>query len=471
MREKKELVKRYIFFFIGIISNALGVAFITRSNLGTGPTTCIPYVASLRFPISFGTFTFAFNMLLLLLQIVLLRKNFKKFQLLQIPVSFVFSACIDAAMFLTRNLHVDFYALCILWTVLGCVLRALGTSCQIIADVVMLSSEAFVKSVADVSKKEFSICKLIIDALMVAIAVGMSFAFFGKLEAIREGTFITVLLVGPVSHWFTKRLRFTNHYLETDGEFVYETKLKLVEGKRLVVTVTSQAGSGGRVIARILGTILNMPVYDKELIDLVAAKGNFSHDFVKNHNERLYLNIAEAFLLENYTLADRSFESYKNLYKAQCDVIKELAQKEDCIIVGHCSNFILRDNPSCVHFFVSADAKHRIEYISEKYRITRKHAERKIRRQDNDTSKYYKHFTGHDWTEVDGYHMALDSTMFGYEGTAELMEQIVKKHYIEVPKVKVRDLMTKYHLESQPKPGLIRKLRRRKLQKQTLPVE
>ncbi|MBR5928209.1 MAG: hypothetical protein IKZ79_07195, partial [Spirochaetia bacterium] len=62
MRNKNELIKRYSVFFLGIVTNALGVALITRSMLGTGPTTCIPYVISLYFPYSFGTFTFLFNM-------------------------------------------------------------------------------------------------------------------------------------------------------------------------------------------------------------------------------------------------------------------------------------------------------------------------------------------------------------------------------------------------------------------------
>lgn len=449
MRDKIELVKRYSFFFFGIFANAMGVAFITHSQLGTGPTTCIPYVISLKFQLSYGVWNFLFSILLLGFQLLLLRKNFNRHQFLQIPVTLFFSVCIDVAMYLTQSISVSNYVLCLVWTVAGCVFRALGVSCQVLADVVMLPTEAFVKAVSDVSQKEFSVCKLISDAVMALIALGLSWLFFKGIMGVREGTLITVILVGPVSKYLTKRLGFTNHYFETDGEFVYETKLKLVEGKRLVVTITSEAGSGGRVIARILGVMLGIPVYDKELIDMVAQQGHFSENFVKAHNEKLYLNMAEAFILENYSFSDKSFESYRRLYKAQCDVIKHLAETQDCIIVGHCSNYVLKEVPGSVHVFVCADKAHRIEYMKEKYKISERRAAWKIKHQDLDTFSYYEHFTGQNWKNADSYDFTVDSTMFGYEGTAELLEEVIKKRYLDVPKVKVRELMKKYHLKTE----------------------
>ncbi len=449
MREKSELIKRYLFFFVGIISQALGVAFITRSMLGTGPTTCIPYVISLKYPLSFGSFNFMFNMLLLVLQIVLLRRNFKKIQFLQIPVSFLFSACIDIAMALTTFVNADYYVLALVYTLLGCVLRAFGVSCQVLADVVMLSTEAFVKAVSDAIKKEFSVCKLSLDALMVAIAAFLSFVFFGRIEAIREGTLITVILVGPISHFFTRRLGFTNFYFENEGNLVFEPKFKINDNKRLVITIASEGGSGGRVIARILGALLDIPVYDKELVYLIAREGHLDTAFVERHNEHLYNNMAQAFIFENYTLAENSVESYKELYDAQCMAIRNLAETQDCIIVGHCSNFILKGFPGAMHILITADMAHRVEYISEKYKIGKRKAIEHIETEDSDLDDFCLHFTGQNWKDSSNYHMSMDSTLFGYEGTAEMIEQIIKKNYIDQPKTKVRDLVKKYHLEKQ----------------------
>ncbi|MDD5948843.1 MAG: cytidylate kinase family protein [Lachnospiraceae bacterium] len=448
MRNRSELTKRYCVFLLGIWCNAIGVALITKSMLGTGPTTCIPYVVSLKFPLSFGMCTFLFNVLLLLLQILILRKKFQKSQFLQIPVSFLFAAFIDAAMALCSFIQAKHYITALLIVCLGCVFRAFGVSCQVVADVVMLSSEAFVKAVSDVINKEFSVMKLICDGLMTMIAVVLSFRFFGNLQAVREGTLITVLLVGPISHVFTKRLGFTSHYFENEGDLVYETQLKLVEGKRLVVTITSEAGSGGRVIAHILGEKLGLPVYDKELVELIAREGNFTPDYVRKHNERLYSNAVEAFFMENYALVSEDMESYRHLYDAQKRVIERLARENDCIIVGHCSNHILRNVEGCLHIHICADRQHRIAYMQDKYKVTIRRAIEMVERQDAEVSQYYHHFTGEDWKEAANYHLTMDSTLFGYEGTADLIEETVKKNYMDMPKVKIREVIRKYHLEN-----------------------
>ena len=447
MRNKSELIKRYSVFFLGIWCNAIGVALITKSVLGTGPTTSIPYVLSLAAPLSFGSFTFLFNLLLLLIQILLLGKNFKKYQLMQLPVSFLFAACIDLAMLMLKGITVRHYYTAIILVLAGCVIRALGVSCQVVADVVMLSAEAFVKAIADVTKKEFGFVKFLNDAVMTMLAVVIALAALGHVEGVREGTLITAFLVGPISHFFTKRLRFTNHFFENEGSLVYEAKLKLKEGKRLVVTITSEAGSGGRVIAKILGAMLNVPVYDKELVALVAREGNFTTDYVRKHNERLYTNVVEAFFLENYTLVNEDMESYRQLFNVQKRVIERLAQEEDCIIVGHCSHYLLREVPGSLHIHICTDKQHRILYMQDKYKVSPKKAAEMIEHQDSDVHQYYMHFTGEDWKEAANYHMTMDSALFGYEGTAEMIEQIVKKNYMEMPKAKLKDVVRKYHLE------------------------
>ena len=444
MRNKNELIKRYSVFFLGIVTNALGVALITRSMLGTGPTTCIPYVISLYFPYSFGTFTFLFNMLLLLLQILILRKKFNPHQLLQIPASFIFSATIDICMNLTAGIKIHIYAAALLWVIAGCVFRAFGASCQIIADVVMLSAEAFAKTMADVTKKEFGICKLVCDAAMTAIAIALSFYFFGSLQAVREGTLITVLLVGPFSQLFIGKFFFANHYFENEGEFVYLTKFKPKEGKRLVITITTEAGSSGRKIAEYLGNALGIHVYNKELPRLIAEEGGFPEDYVRKHNERLYTNGAEAFFAESYSFAETGFEHYRRLYEAQKRTVTRLAEQEDCIIIGHCSNFILQRMEGALHIFIGTDMPNRVQYLSTKYALSPKKAWEKIKKQDEDTGKYYRLFTGQDWRDPDSYHFTIDSAMFGDEGSAAMIEYFIKKGYDSLSAAGIRELMDHY---------------------------
>lgn len=446
-RNGHELLKRYIFFFLGICLNAFGIALFTRSKLGTGPTSCIPYVVSLKSGLSFGTCTFMFNILLLLGQIILLRKNFPRYQLLQLPVTLLFSILIDGAMKFTTFVNTDIYWVALLYNILGCVFRAVGVSCQVVADVVMLSTEAFVKALSDVSKKEFSWIKLFFDVFMAAVAIALSFLLLGRLESVREGTLIIVLLVGPVSHYFTKRLSFTNYVFENESELVFEPKLKISNSKRIVITVTSEAGSGGRIIAKILGIKLKIPVYDKELVDLIAQEGGFTKRFVQAHNEILYRSTAEAFIQNNFSVENFHSKSYTRLYEAQERVISKLAEKQNCIIVGHCSNFILKNNKNVMNILITADMKNRITYISEKYGLNRHDSQKKIRRQDHNTWEFYLHFTNQDWKDSGNYHLCLNSSLFGYEETADIIEDIVKKNYTNTPSIKVKELITKYKLK------------------------
>lgn len=446
-RNGHELLKRYIFFFLGICLNAFGIALFTRSKLGTGPTSCIPYVVSLKSGLSFGTCTFIFNILLLLGQIILLRKNFPRYQLLQLPVTLLFSILIDGAMKITTFVNTDIYWIALLYNILGCVFRAVGVSCQVVADVVMLSTEAFVKALSDVSKKEFSWIKLFFDVFMAAVAIALSFLLLGRLESVREGTLIIVLLVGPVSHYFTKRLSFTNYVFENESELVFEPKLKISNSKRIVITVTSEAGSGGRIIAKILGIKLKIPVYDKELVDLIAQEGGFTKRFVQAHNEILYRSTAEAFIQNNFSVENFHSKSYTRLYEAQERVISKLAERQNCIIVGHCSNFILKDNKNVMNILITADMKNRITYISEKYGLNRHDSQKKIRRQDHNTWEFYLHFTNQDWKDSGNYHLCLNSSLFGYEETADIIEDIVKKNYTNTPSIKVKELITKYKLK------------------------
>lgn len=446
-RNGHELLKRYIFFFLGICLNAFGIALFTRSKLGTGPTSCIPYVVSLKSGLSFGTCTFIFNILLLLGQIILLRKNFPRYQLLQLPVTLLFSILIDGAMKFTTFVNTDIYWIALLYNILGCVFRAVGVSCQVVADVVMLSTEAFVKALSDVSKKEFSWIKLFFDVFMAAVAIALSFLLLGRLESVREGTLIIVLLVGPVSHYFTKKLSFTNYVFENESELVFEPKLKISNSKRIVITVTSEAGSGGRIIAKILGIKLKIPVYDKELVDLIAQEGGFTKRFVQAHNEILYRSTAEAFIQNNFSVENFHSKSYTRLHEAQERVISKLAERQNCIIVGHCSNFILKNNKNVMNILITADMKNRITYISEKYGLNRHDSQKKIRRQDHNTWEFYLHFTNQDWKDSGNYHLCLNSSLFGYEETADIIEDIVKKNYTNTPSIKVKELITKYKLK------------------------
>lgn len=195
---KKELVKRWILFILCLFFMGVGVAFTKHGNLGVSPISSVANVVSLKFTFfSFGTWLTISNCVLLLGQILLLWKNFKLIQLLQIPLSFLFGLFTDAGMMIADFIQNDNYIIRILLVVSGVVILGFGITLGVIADVILNSGEAFVKAIADVSQKDFSNIKIIFDISWVILSIVISLILFkGEIHGTREGTIISALLVG-----------------------------------------------------------------------------------------------------------------------------------------------------------------------------------------------------------------------------------------------------------------------------------
>ena len=189
-------LKRYIVFLIGLFISSLGVSLVTKAALGTSPITAIPYVLSLNFNPTLGTFTVYFSLLLVVLQLIILRKNFKLEHVLQIPVSILFGYFIDLTMIMIEKINPDIYALKLVFLVIGCAVLAFGIYLEVIADVVMLPGESFVRVIVSVMHTDFGKTKIVFDVSMTVTAVVLSFVFAYSLKGVREGTVAAALLVG-----------------------------------------------------------------------------------------------------------------------------------------------------------------------------------------------------------------------------------------------------------------------------------
>ena len=203
-----EKLKRYIIFFIGLYINSLGVALITKASLGTSPISSIPYVLSLNFPFTLGNFTIFFSLLLIFLQLLILRKNFKLEHVLQIPISILFGYFIDWSMILLGFVNPSFYLMKIIYLLIGCLILGFGVYTEVLANVAMLPGESFVRAIVMTWHTEFGVTKICFDVSMTVIAGVLSFVFAGKLAGVREGTVIAALLVGFIARLFGRFLSF-----------------------------------------------------------------------------------------------------------------------------------------------------------------------------------------------------------------------------------------------------------------------
>ena len=204
MTDKTELIKRYIFLLVGLFVNGLGVSFITKAGLGTSPITSIPYTLSLGFTPTVGMFTFVFNIFLIILQLILLRRNFQLQNLLQLPIIALFSFFIDLTMSLLGFMQPETYAMKVVSLIVGCLILGFGVFMEMVANVAMLPGEATVRAVSDVFSTDFGKTKIAFDSSMTVIAAILSFIMFKHLDGVREGTIVAAILVGFIARLFKK---------------------------------------------------------------------------------------------------------------------------------------------------------------------------------------------------------------------------------------------------------------------------
>ncbi len=204
----KNMMKRCMMCIMGLFIAAIGVAITKKAALGVSPISSVANVVSMKYmSLSLGNCLIIWNCILILGQFLLLRSKFQVFELLQIPLSFLFGWFTDFGLWLVSSLEVQGYISQILMVILGTIVLGLGISMTVIADVIMNSGEAFVKALSQVIKKEFGNVKIVFDVSCVVLAVGISLVLFdAKIVGTREGTIIAALLTGVVVKFFINKL-------------------------------------------------------------------------------------------------------------------------------------------------------------------------------------------------------------------------------------------------------------------------
>jgi len=211
--EENNLARRYLVFTFGIILNATGIAVTTGAELGTTPISSLPYVLSLAFPLSFGTFTFVLNILMVLAQAVLLRREFRNIQYLQIAAAVVFSAIIDMVMLVMRMIPVTGYAERFGLLLLGSAMLGVGICLEVYCNVMYIPGEGLVKAISHRADREFGVIKIVFDVTLVSSALIASLFFMNGIAGLREGTLFSALTVGLMARFFIKNLRVIERWI------------------------------------------------------------------------------------------------------------------------------------------------------------------------------------------------------------------------------------------------------------------
>ena len=202
--------------------------------------------------------------------------------------------------------------------------------------------------------------------------------------------------------------------------------------KKIIITIARQYGSGGREIGQRVAEILGIPIYDKEIISAAAEKGNLDIEVIKKADESATNSLLYTLAMGSNVIGTTMHFGYKmpindKLFILQSEIIKEYAEKGSCVVIGRCSDYVLREEEGVLRLFIYGDLEHR------KARVVERHPEIKssqvvdiINKTDKRRASYYNFYTGNKWGKYDNYDMAINSSTLGIEGTAQLIAASAK---------------------------------------------
>ena len=194
--------------------------------------------------------------------------------------------------------------------------------------------------------------------------------------------------------------------------------------KKKVITISREFGSGGRLIGRRLAEKLNVPYYDKELLDRIAEESGFSREMIEGAEKRA----KNSFL---YSLASaigtgeagpETLSLNERFFLAQFETIRKIAEEGSCVIVGRCADYILRGVPQAVNVFIYAEEEDKIKRAVEEYGIPEKDVRKVMRDTDKARANYYAYHTGRRWGDYLNFNLCIDS---GYLEIDDIVDLII----------------------------------------------
>ncbi|HIY63560.1 MAG TPA: cytidylate kinase-like family protein [Candidatus Mediterraneibacter stercoripullorum] len=202
--------------------------------------------------------------------------------------------------------------------------------------------------------------------------------------------------------------------------------------KDRIITIGRQFGSGGHEIGQKLADRLGIPLYDNQLVSMAAKELEITEEAAQRADEanlNTFLAGYQANMLAYPDFISGSSYIYslnEDVFRKQTKIIRELAGKGSCVIVGRCADYILRENPECINVFICAEKKDRVARISERYGVTEKKAAYMMRKTDRERAFYYESHTGLDWGSINSHQILFNVSLLGQERIVDILEMMFK---------------------------------------------
>ncbi len=201
-----------------------------------------------------------------------------------------------------------------------------------------------------------------------------------------------------------------------------------------IISIGRQYGSGGRLIGEKIAEKLNFSYYDKELINIASKESGLGKEFFEQADEKKshtlfggFLGLRTSFMPEDFLY---NYLSNETLFKIQSDIIRELAAKQNCVFVGRCADYILRENPNIMNVFITADVKDREHRILERMpELSADKAKDMLEKTDKKRSGYYNYYTEKIWGMADSYHLCINSSLLDLDRTVDYLCEFAKEKF------------------------------------------
>lgn len=200
----------------------------------------------------------------------------------------------------------------------------------------------------------------------------------------------------------------------------------------VIINIGRQIGSGGRIIAQMLAEELGYKFYDKEILNLAAKESGFSERFFEQNDERKGF-MKSLFHVHVPLLGENNFYrndfSQERLFQFQSDAIIKAAQASDCVFVGRCADYILRNHKQKVDLFITADLEERVERVAQRHQMSQEEARKYIGEREEARASYYNYYTGKKWGYSESYDLCINTSVMGLKETEHFIASFIRKKF------------------------------------------
>ncbi len=202
--------------------------------------------------------------------------------------------------------------------------------------------------------------------------------------------------------------------------------------KKVIITISREFGSGGRLIGKKVAALLGIDFYDRTIMEMSAEKSGLAVSFVENTEQKIKNKFLHNLAFGGYYMgADVTSTQLSlpdKLFIATCDIIRQLADKGSCVIVGRCADYVLKDRDDVINIFIYADMEHKVKRAIEQYELKPDRAANEVAKNDKHRANHYNYYTEQKWGKKSNYHLCLNSGFLGIDNTAQIIADAVKDY-------------------------------------------